>query len=448
MTAGMLTPPPLPDFSDKRVVDRHMDRLDTTGVSRRDFLALASAGAAAAVAAATMGLPSVAVASPDGKLAFLTAFYRNEYNVILDKAFADATKDLGFGGYTALDGNFDSQLQLNQFEQQEAAGIQSAIFNLADGSPLRRIAKGAQDNKIYVGNVWDTLSWFTPFEAGDYYTLYAVPEEFAAHRAVTVELLKAVTEKFGGGEIIGVTGSPGNWTDIARSRGRDDAFKDFPKTRLVDQLPGKWNREDALKATEDLLSRHKNVVGVVAQNDDVAQGVIAALNAAGLRPGEDVLVVGADGTSGGVKSIAKGTQLATSANSPAYAAGLFAGRIYDVTHGWQPRASERLLNWRSLTTTKENVAGYLKRFVDNEGVKPFDYRKISKVLHPDDWDPQADVYPLDIDKHWEGIAKPEGWTYPKAYTDAKSSGEFERVRAEYADHHKIKFDGPSPNAKA
>jgi ABC-type sugar transport system substrate-binding protein len=441
-----IDPRRFPDFTDKRAIDRHMDRLDASGVSRRDFLALASAGAVASAAAASLGLPSVAVASPDGKLAFLTAFYRNEYNIILDKAFGDATKDLGFA-YTALDGNFDSQLQLNQFEQQSAAGIQSAIFNLADGSPLRRIAKTAQDNKIYVGNVWDTLSWFTPFEAGDYYTLYAVPEEFAAHRAVTVELLKAVTEKFGGGDIVGVTGQPGNWTDIARSRGRDDAFKDFPKTKLVDQLPGRWNREDSLKATEDLLSRHKNIVGVVAQNDDVAQGVIAALNAAGLRPGEDVLVVGADGTSGGAKAIEKGAQLATSANSPAYAAGIFAGRIYDVTHGWRPRASERLLNWRSLTATKANISGYLKRYVDNDGVKPFDYRKISKVLHPDDWDPQADVYPLDIDRHWEGIPKPDGWTYPAAYADAKASGEHEKVKAEYADHYKIKFDGPSPNKR-
>ena len=443
-----LDPRQFPDFTDKRVVDRHMDQLDTRGLSRRDFLALASAGAAASVAAAAMGLPGVAVAAPSGKLAFLTAFYRNEYNIILDKAFADATKELGFGGYVGLDGNFDSQLQLNQFEQQTAAGFGSAIFNLADGSPLRRIAKGAEDNKVYVGNVWDTLAWFTPFEAGDYYTLYAVPEEFAAHKAVTEELLKAVTEKFGGGDILGITGQPGNWTDIARSGGRDAAFKDYPRTRLVDQLPGKWNREDSLKATEDLLSRHKNVVGVVAQNDDVAQGVIAALNAAGLKPGEDVLVVGADGTSLGVKSIAKGTQLATSANSPAYAAALFAGRIYDVTHGWQPRAAERLLNWRSLTTTKANFSGYLKRFVDNGDVKPFDYRKISKVLHPNDWDPQAEVYPIDIDRHWSGIAKPEGWTYPKAYEDAKAAGEFEKVKAEYADHYKIKFDGPSPNAKA
>ncbi|MDR3516619.1 MAG: sugar ABC transporter substrate-binding protein [Azospirillaceae bacterium] len=444
---GKIDPRRYPDFSDRRIVDAHMDRLDTRGVSRRDFLALASAGVVAGAAAAACGIPVSAVAAESGKLAFLTAFYRNEYNLILDKAFASATRALGLS-YTALDGQFDSQLQLNQFEQQAAAGVQSAIFNLADGSAIKRISKVATDAKIYVGNVWDTLSWFTPFEAGDYYTLYAVPEEFAAHRAVTAELLKTVTETFGGGDVIGVTGLPGNWTDIARSRGRDDAFKDFPKTRLVDQLPGKWNREDALKATEDLLTRHKNVVGIVAQNDDVAQGVIGALHNAGLRPGEDVFVVGADGTSGGARAIAKGLQLATSANSPAYAAGLFTARIYDVSHGWQPVASERLLNWQSLTATRSNIAGYLERYVDNGDVDPFDYRRFSHVLHPNDWDPQADLYPLDIDKHWEGIPKPENWAYPKAYTDARTNGERERVRAEYQDHYKIKFDGPSPNRKA
>jgi hypothetical protein len=36
--------------------------------------------------------------------------------------------------------------------------------------------------------------------------------------------------------------------------------------------------------------------------------------------------------------------------------------------------------------------------------------------------------------------------YPKEYTQAKANGEFEKVKAEYADHYKIKFDGPSPNA--
>ncbi|MBS7538800.1 sugar ABC transporter substrate-binding protein [Ancylobacter lacus] len=434
-------------LEERKTVDDLMGRLDTHGVSRRDFLALASAGVAASTWAATMGLPSVAVAAPNGKLAFLSAFLANEYNVILNKAFEKATGDLGFS-YVGLDSQFDSQRQLNQFEQQVAAGSQSVIFNLADGSAIKGASRIAGDSKVYIGNVWDSLPWFTPFEANDYYTLYAVPEEFDAHRAVTSELLKAVTAKFGGGNIIGVTGTNGNLTDRQRSAGRDAAFKDYPKTRLVDQLPGKWNREDALKATEDLLTRNPNVVGIVAQNDDVGQGVIAALNAAGLRPGEDVLVVAADGTSLGAKAIAAGTQLATSGNSPAYAAALFAARIYDVTHGWQPRASERLLNWRSLTITKDNVGGYIERYVDNGGIEPFDYRRVSKVLYPDSWDPQAEIFPLDIDKAWAGIPKPEGWTYPKAYLDAKTNGEWEAVTQEYRDHYKIRFDGPSPNKKA
>ena len=70
------------------------------------------------------------------------------------------------------------------------------------------------------------------------------------------------------------------------------------------------------------------------------------------------------------------------------------------------------------------------------------------MLHPDDWDPQADVFPLDIDHNWAGVPKPEGWDYPKPYTDARSNGEWEAVTAEYQEHYRIKFDGPSPNKQA
>ncbi|CAA0100688.1 Uncharacterised protein [Starkeya nomas] len=442
-----IDPTRFPDFENRKVVDEHLERLGTHGVSRRDFLALASAGAIAGATAGIAGLPSVAVASPDGKLAYLAWTSRVEYMIQASKVIEAASKALGLG-YTFLDGQFDSQRQLNQFEQQATIGSGGIILHASDGSALKRIAQLSQDNQVYFANVWATLPWFTPFDASDYYTLYAVPEEFSAHRGVTAKLLETVTSNFGGGDIVAVTGVPGFSTDTVRSRGRDDAFKDFPKTRLVGQLPGNFNREDSLKVTEDLLARHKNIVGVVAQNDDVAQGVIAALRSAGLQPGKDVLVVGADGTSEGARAIVQGTQLATSANSPAYFGAFFTARLYDVTHGWKPRAAERLLYWRSVTTTRDNVDVYLKRYVDNDGVEPFDYRRLSKVLHPTDWDPQAEIFPLDIDQEWAGIPKPDGWTYPKAYLDAKTNGEWEAVTAEYRDHYKINFFGPSPNAKS
>ncbi|WP_112310585.1 hypothetical protein [Pseudogemmobacter bohemicus] len=168
----------------------------------------------------------------------------------------------------------------------------------------------------------------------------------------------------------------------------------------------------------------------MAQNDDVAPGAIAEIQAAGLRPGEDILVVGA-------RPIGDGRQLATSGNSPACAAAILTGRIfYDVSHDWVAQASERLLNWPSLTVTVRNVEGHIDRYVGNDGVDPFDWRKIPKVLHPSDRDPQA------------GVGRPAGWEYPADCLAARDGGEWERVRADYADHHRIKLEGPSPDKAA
>jgi len=442
-----LDPRHYPDFTQKKVVDRHLDALDTQGVSRRQFLQLASYSAIASATAAGLGIPGIAVADPSGKLAHLQMTLRLEYVVNADAGAHAAAKAYGVN-ITSVDGQLDSERQLNQFEQQVANGVSGVLLHAPGGGSIKRIAQLANKNKVYLANTWGTLPWFTPFDAGDYYTLYAVPEEFSAHRGVTEEVVKAVVAKFGGGDIVGVTGVEGNSTDLIRSRGRDAAIKANPKVKLAGQLPGKWNREDSQKATEDLLTRYPKLVGVIAQNDDVADGVIAALRAAGIKPGQDVFIGGADGTTGGAEAIKQGTLLATSANVPAYMGALLTARLYDVTHGYKPKDAERLLSWRSVTTTKANVDDYLKRYVNNDGVEPFDYKKLSKVLSPKDWDPQAEVFPLDIEQEWAGIPKPQGWTVPAAYKKAWESGEAKRVREEYAAHYKTPFFGPSPNRKA
>ncbi len=441
-----LNPRMFPDYGDKRVVDRYMARLDTHGVSRRQFVALASASAVASATAATLGIPAIAVAQQGGKMAHLMMTLRLEYVANADAGARGAAEAFGMT-ISSVDGQLDSERQLNQFEQQIAAGSQAIMVHAPGGGSIKRIAQLANENKVWFNNTWGTLPWFTPFEAGDYYTMYAVPEEFSAHRGVTVEVLKAVMEKHGGGNIVGVTGVEGNSTDLIRSRGRDDAFKDFADCKLVGELPGKWNREDSQKAMEDLISRFPDIRGVIAQNEDVADGCIAALRAAGMRPGEDVFLSGADGTSGGAEMIEQGRLLATSANVPAYMGALLTTRLYDVLHGWQPRAAERLMNWRSVTMTKSNLSNYLERYVNNGDVPPFDFKRMSKVEHPDDWDPQAEVFPMDIELEWGGIPKPDGWEHPKEYTQSRESGEAQAVKEEYAAHYKIDFFGPSPMKK-
>ena len=174
------------------------------------------------------------------------------------------------------------------------------------------------------------------------------------------------------------------------------------------------------------------------------QATIDKLRAAGFRPGEDVFVSGADGTTGGAEMIKQGRLLCTSANVPQFMGGLLTTRLYDVMHGWAPTAPERMMSWRSVTMTADNVDGYLERYVDGGDVPPFDYARMSKVLHPEDWDPQAELFPMDIDLEWGGIDKPDGWEYPAAYVEARENGEAERIRQLYADHYKIDLFGPSP----
>lgn len=441
--AKKLDPRRFPDYSDRKVVDDHMERLDLHGIDRREFLAFASASAIASATALSAGFPGVALADTSGKIAHLMMTMRMEYTNNAQSGAAGAAEALGLE-ITSADGQFDSQRQLNQFEQQIAAGTDAVMLHAPGGGSIKRIAQLANENKIWLDNTWGTLPWFTPFEAGDYYTMYAVPEEFSAHHDVTVEVCEAVMEKFGGGNLVGVTGVEGNSTDLIRSRGRDAAIAKYPEITLVGELPGKWNREDSQKAMEDLISRHPDIVGVIAQNDDVADGCIAALRAAGIRPGRDVFISGADGTTLGAEMIQQGRLLTTSANVPQYMGALLSTRLYDVMNGWVPRAAERMMNWRSIAMTKANVQPYLDRYVNNGDVAPFDYRRMSKVLHPDDWDPQAELFPMDIDLEWGGIDKPDGWEYPAAYVAARENGEAEAVRAEYADHYKIDFFGPSP----
>jgi ABC-type sugar transport system substrate-binding protein len=435
--------PRFPNFDDRLVVDRHLEQLDTHGVSRRDFLRFASASAAAAAGAAAMGLPSVALADPSGKLAYLSGYMVNEWNQQVASSGAQASKDLGFN-FVALDSHLNAQEQANQFEQQTVGGAQGVIFNLSDGGSIRRFTQQAKQNQIYVANIWDSQPWFTPYDANEYWTVYAQPEEFSAIKAATGKLLTLITERFGGGKVAGVTGNDGNTLDIERSAARDAAIAEFPKIEFVGSLPGLWSREPSLKAAAALLSRHPDIKGFVAQNDDVALGILAALRNAGLEPGKDVYVVSTDGTGEGARLVKRGHILITCANPGTFAGGFFTSRIYDVTHGWRPKDTERLLTWRSVHVDASNVDAYLARHVENGGKAPFDYRLMSKVLHPKDWDPQQEIYAFDLDVLWAKLPKPDGYVYPKQYTDAKANGEWEAIRKEYAEHYKLKFLDPLP----
>lgn len=70
---------------------------------------------------------------------------------------------------------------------------------------------------------------------------------------------------------------------------------------------------------ENLLQAHGNDIDAVfCHNDQMALGAVQAIKAAGLKPNEDILVIGIDGEMDAFKSVIAGEMSATVVSSPMY----------------------------------------------------------------------------------------------------------------------------------
>ena len=95
-----------------------------------------------------------------------------------------------------------------------------------------------------------------------------------------------------------------------------DAFnaviKKHPDIKLLDAKHGNWNRDDAFKVMQDYLTRFKQIDAVWAADDDMAVGVLKAIEQA--KRNDIKIVFGGAGTKGMVKTLMDGSNPLIQAN--------------------------------------------------------------------------------------------------------------------------------------
>lgn len=116
------------------------------------------------------------------------------------------------------------------------------------------------------------------------------------------------------GNYVLIGGSPTDYNAILLHNGQMNILKpaiDRGDIKVItDQYAREWKAEEALRITEDALTKSGNKVNaIVASNDGTAGGAISALEAAGLAG--KVLVTGQDAQKDAVQRIVKGTQTMT-----------------------------------------------------------------------------------------------------------------------------------------
>jgi ribose transport system substrate-binding protein len=356
----------------------------------------------------------------------------NEYWSNFDVGAKQAAQALDLQYRVLTDGG-DAAKQISNYEAQITAGAKMFFGNAQNVGNVKQLAeKTKAAGGVYVG-IWDALPWFHPLDNGAdnyaYATFFAPNGEENAY-----VVAKALFEKIGGkGNLVHLSGFPGSSAEIARTAGVDRALKEYPGIKLIARQPGNWNQIDSRKVMEDLIVANPKIDAVFGQNDSEGVGAMQALEDAGLK----VPVVGLDGNKETLNLIKEGRFFATMSFTPGWQAGYSLARAYDVAHGWKPGPCERMMYMGAVLITADNVKTYTK-FLEGDKL-PFDWKKMSRVLHPDDWDPQNHVWPIDAAQMWRASAKPEGYQLPKAYTDAVAGGCIDKVKKEYEAHYKARI---------
>lgn len=127
------------------------------------------------------------------------------------------------------------------------------------------------------------------------------------------------------GNYVELVGKESDTNAGIRSSGYHDVIDQYPELVMVAQQSANWSQTEAFTKMESILQANPDIKGVIAGNDTMAMGALAALEAAGRT---DVIVVGFDGSNDVRDAIVAGKVTAT-VLQPAYRQAQWAVELAD-----------------------------------------------------------------------------------------------------------------------
>ncbi|WP_102126932.1 ABC transporter substrate-binding protein [Deinococcus planocerae] len=249
----------------------------------------AAAATGLGVFAVAQGLPKLAQ-KPTYKVGFAQTESNNPWRIAQTKSMQDEAKRLGHRlVYTDAAGS--AAKQVADVDSMIAQRVDAIFLAPREEKPLAAAVKKARAAGIPVilldRNVDPSLA-----KAGVDYVTFIGSDFIEEGRRVGQWLTKNMKGEARVIQLLGTTGSsPAN----DRRKGFEDAVKGNAKVRILASQTGDFARDKGRQVMETLLQAHPDVNVVYAHNDEMAIGAIAALEAAGKKPGKDVMIMSIDG---------------------------------------------------------------------------------------------------------------------------------------------------------
>lgn len=170
-------------------------------------------------------------------------------------------------------------------------------------------------------------------------------------------------------------------TGVQRTEGATSVFNSMPGVVLEQTVYGDWERARAREQTGGLMVRYPKLNAIWCANDLMAYGAVDAAQAAGRKPGKDILVSAFNNSPEVLKERIDGRISALAGGH--FTAGAWAlVMLYDYAHGsdFADQGLQLRLPLFSLLD-EESARRFLRQYGD-EDFSRIDFRQFSRHLHP------------------------------------------------------------------
>lgn len=226
----------------------------------------------------------------------------NPFFVDVRDGAQDAADELGLT-LDVVDAQDDSATQADQVANAITGGAAGVIINAVDSDAAGAAVAPALSDDLPVIGVDRAVN-------GADITSLVSSDNVAGGKQAADALAAAIGEK---GKVIVLQGVAGTSASRDRGQGFAEGIAAYPDIEVVATQTANFDRAEGLDVATNLLQSNPDVVGIFAENDEMALGAVQAL---GDRAGSDVFVVGFDGTDDGLAAVEAGTLVATIAQQP------------------------------------------------------------------------------------------------------------------------------------
>lgn len=264
------------------------------------LVALALAGCTAEPAPAnTTGTGGGGTGREGGLIAVITPSHANPF--FKTEADAAVAKAVELGYETASDShNDDANTQSQLIDSAISRNAAAIILDNAGADSTIGAVRKAVDAGVPVFLIDREIN-----ERG-IATSQIVADNAQGAAIVAAEFARALG---GEGTYIELLGRETDTNAQVRSTAFHSVLDQYSGLTMVGQDTANWDQQEAFTKVETLLQQHPDVTGIIAGNDTMAVGAVAAVQAAGR--GGDVVIAGFDGSPDAVAAIQAGQMLAT-----------------------------------------------------------------------------------------------------------------------------------------